>query len=72
MMMLSEVWFSMENAAPWLQKAAMVLPLSHMTKAARGVMLDGAGFADIWQHLAYLLALTLVLMAVGAKLFRWE
>lgn len=72
MMMLSEVWFSMENAAPWLQNLSLVFPLTHMTKAARAVMLDGAGFVEILPHLVYLLLLTLVFLLLGARLFRWE
>lgn len=72
MMMLSEVWFSMENAAEWLQSLAMALPLTHMTKAARAVMLDGAGFVDVLPHLAYLAVVTVVFLFLGARLFRWE
>lgn len=72
MMMLSEVWFSMENAAPWLQKLSMVFPLTHMTKAARAVMLDGAGFVDVLPHLLYLMVLTIVFLVLGARMFLWE
>ncbi|MGB0867365.1 MAG: ABC transporter permease [Granulosicoccaceae bacterium] len=72
MMMLSEVWFSMENAAPWLQKLSLVFPLTHMTKAARAVMLDGAGFVQILPHLLYLALVAVVFLVLGARLFRWE
>lgn len=72
MMMLSEVWFSMENAAPWLQKLSLLFPLTHMTKSARAVMLDGAGFVDILPSLLYLTVLAVVFLLLGAKLFRWE
>ncbi len=72
MMMLSEVWFSMENAAPWIQSLSLALPLTHMTKAARAVMLDGAGFVDILPNLVYLTAVALVFLMLGARFFRWE
>ncbi len=72
MMMLSEVWFSMESASPWLQKISLIFPLTHMTTAARAVMLDGAGVVDIAPHLLYLTALTVVFLFLGARLFRWE
>lgn len=72
MMFLSGVWFATDRLHPWLQEAAWVLPLTHVTHAARAVMLDGAGVADIAPHLLVLLAMALVLLAVGARLFRWE
>ena len=72
MMMLSEVWFSMENAAPWLQKISLLFPLTHMTKAARAVMLDGAGFVEVLPHLIYLALVAVVFLVLGARLFRWE
>jgi hypothetical protein len=35
-------------------------------------MLEGAGLIDIAPHLLFLAALTAVLLAVSALLFRWE
>jgi len=72
MMMLSEVWFSMENASPWLQNLSLLFPLTHMTKSARAIMLDGAGFIDILPSLLYLMLIALVFLVLGAKMFRWE
>lgn len=71
MMLLGEVWFSMENAARWLQHIADGLPLTHMTRSARAIMLDAATFADVLPSLLYLAALTAALLVVGAALFRW-
>ncbi|MFP4696277.1 ABC transporter permease [Thiohalospira sp.] len=72
MMFLSGVWFATDRLHPWLQEAAWALPLTHVTHAARAVMLDGAGVADIAGHLLVLLAMAGALLAVGARLFRWE
>lgn len=71
MMFLSEVWFSLEGSPVWLQKVALLFPLTHLITGARKVMNDGAGLADIWVHLLVLMTLTLVFLTVGARLFRW-
>lgn len=72
MMMLSGVFFSLEAAPQWLQSLANMLPLTQILAAARAIMIDGAGFAGVWPHLAALLAMTAVFLAVGAALFRWR
>ena len=72
MMFLSGIWFSLEGAAPWMQKIALLLPLTHVTAAAREVMIDGAGLAQISGHLLVLGVSSLILLAIGARIFRWE
>ncbi len=72
MMLLSGVWFSLEGADPWLQAVANLLPLTHFVDAARAIMIDGAGLAALWPHLAALAGMTAVFMAISAATFRWE
>ncbi|HET7757915.1 MAG TPA: ABC transporter permease [Steroidobacteraceae bacterium] len=72
MMLLSGVWFSLEGSPRWVQWVAHVFPLTHLLDAARAVMLDGAGLAQILPHLLYLAAMTLVFLAFGAWSFRWR
>jgi len=72
MMLLSGVWFSLEGSPAIVQQAAQLLPLTHMVDAARAVMIDGAGLADIGWHLLVLLGMSALFMAIGARLFRWE
>jgi ABC-2 type transport system permease protein len=72
MMFLSGVWFSLEGTNPVMQKVAEVLPLTHVTAAARAIMIDGAGLAAVSYHLIVLLVQTVVFLLVGAYLFRWE
>ncbi len=72
MMFLSGIWFSLEGAHPWMQKFALILPLTHVTDAAREIMIDGAGLAQIADHLLVLGLSSVVLLAIGAKIFRWE
>ena len=72
MMFLSGVWFSLEGAHPWMQKFALLLPLTHVTDAAREVMIDGAGIIQISDHLLVLSISSLILLFIGAKIFQWE
>jgi ABC-2 type transport system permease protein len=72
MMILSGVWFSLEGAPIGVQYIAQALPLTHLVNAARAVMLDGAGFADISTDLAIMAAMTVVFMTAAASLFQWQ
>jgi ABC-2 type transport system permease protein len=72
MMFLSGVWFSLEGAHPWMQKFALLLPLTHITDAARAIMIDGASLLDIADHLLVLGISSIILLFIGAKIFRWE
>jgi ABC-2 type transport system permease protein len=72
MMLLSGVWFSLEGSPQWVQWVAGIFPLTHVLGAARAVMIDGAGVADIFPHLIYLAVTALVFLAFGAWSFRWR
>jgi ABC-2 type transport system permease protein len=72
MMFLSGIWFSLEGAHPWMQKFALILPLTHVTKAARAIMIDGAGLVQVADHLLVLGLTSVLLLVIGAKIFRWE
>jgi ABC-2 type transport system permease protein len=72
MMMLSGVWFSLEAATGWIQNIAAIFPLTHMLSAARAVMLDGAGVAEIMPQISTLLTMSAVFLAFGAFTFRWH
>jgi len=72
MMFLSEVWFSLEGAPRWLKLAADIFPLTHMLRAVRGIMNDGAGLADVWPELGILAAMTLIFLVFGSWMFSWN
>jgi ABC-2 type transport system permease protein len=72
MMLLSGIWFSLEGSPRWVQWAAHLFPLTHLLDAARAVMLDGAGIAQIAPNLLYLAGTTLLFLAFGAWSFRWR
>lgn len=72
MMFLSGVWFSLEGTHPLVQKLSLCFPLTHLVSAARAIMLDGATAREIYPEALVLVAMTLVFLSLGAKLFRWE
>ena len=72
MMLLSGVWFSLEAAEPWVRDFAKIFPLTHVLDAARAVMLDGAGLAEISSELMWLVVMSVVFLSFGAMIFRWH
>ncbi len=72
MMFLSEVWFSLEGARPWVQKVSQLLPLTPIVEGARMVMNEGATLFDIRYQLLYLLVVSGVFLLLGSVFFRWQ
>ena len=72
MIFLSGVWFSLEGTHPLVQQLALAFPLTHLTAAARAVMIDGAGLAEVLPQLTILVVMSGVFIAIGALNFRWE
>jgi ABC-2 type transport system permease protein len=72
MMLLSGIWFSLEGSPPWVRWVAGIFPLTHVLDAARAIMLDGAGMAQIAHHLLYLAVTAVAFLAFGAWSFRWR
>lgn len=71
MLLLSEVWFSLDGAPQWMRAIAQALPLTHMLDAARAVMLEGAGWQDVSMHLLVLAVMSIVFLSIAALMFRW-
>jgi ABC-type multidrug transport system permease subunit len=71
MLVLSGVFFSLDGAPALVQAVAELFPLTHMLEAARAVMLDGAGLADIAKPMLVLAGMTALFLAIGAGFFRW-
>ena len=71
MMFFSGVWFSMDGTHPFAQFIAGLFPLTHLVDAARRIMIDGAGLAEVFFEISLLSAVTLLLLLVSARLFRW-
>lgn len=71
MMFLSEIWFSLDKAHPIVRALSNLLPLTHIIRAARAVMNDGANLMAVSTELSILVVITIVCLAWGAKRFRW-
>jgi ABC-type multidrug transport system permease subunit len=72
MMLLSGAWFSLEGAQIWVQKLALIFPLTHMVSAARTIMNEGATLAQVMPHVWVLSIMSAVFVAIGAYVFKWE
>jgi ABC-2 type transport system permease protein len=72
MLLLSGVWFSMEGTNPAAQFVSRLLPLTHLVDAARAVMVDGAGVAQVLPEIVLLAGLGLMLLLIAARMFRWD
>ncbi|MGD8263529.1 MAG: ABC transporter permease [Desulfobacterales bacterium] len=72
MMFLSEVWFSLEGAPQWVKQVAQIFPLTHILKAVRKIMHDGAGLRDVGLEIVILSIMTLALLTLGASMFSWN
>ena len=72
MLFLSEVWFSLDMAPPWIHYLSQLMPLTHIVQSGRAVMIEGAGLAEITPHLLALLGMTGLFLLLAANLFRWH
>lgn len=72
MMLLSGAWFSLEGAQPWVQQVAQIFPLTHVIAAARAIMNEGATLAQVMPEVTVLAITSVVFLAIGAWVFKWE
>jgi ABC-type multidrug transport system permease subunit len=72
MMFLSGVWFSLEGLHPAVQKISLIFPLTHVTTAARSIMIDGSTLVGVSTEIFALIGMSLIFLFVGALRFRWE
>lgn len=71
MLLLSEVWFSLEGSPEWIRSFAQLLPLTQILEAARAVMIENAGFMDILNNLLILILFCALGLGASIKLFKW-
>ncbi len=72
MAFLSGSFFALDGAPGWLQAVSRVLPLRWLNDGMLDVMVRGDGPAAALAPIGALLAFTLVLTALAARLFRWD
>ena len=71
MMLLSGVYFTLDSAPIWIQKAVIALPLSPYIKALRGIFNDGAPLSTYLPGLGLVLLWGVLCFGVAVKRFRW-
>jgi ABC-2 type transport system permease protein len=71
LMMLSGVYFSLDGAPGWMQRATDLLPLTPLLKALRGVFNDGTSLASQSQSLTILAVWTVLLFVTATRRFKW-
>ena len=71
MVLLSGMYFTLDSAPAWLQRAAAWLPLSPYLETLRAVFNDGHGLAGHGRSLAMVVAWTVACLLVALKRFRW-
>lgn len=71
MMLLSGVYFRLDSAPQWMQKAVFILPLSPYLRMLRAVFNDGATLAGQGAGLAVLAAWAILSFVLAVKRFRW-
>jgi len=68
--LLSGFMFPFRGMPGWAQALGEVLPLTHFLRIVRGIMLKGAGWADLWPQAAAMAAFLVVVGAVAMLRYR--
>ncbi|ONI83372.1 ABC transporter [Saccharothrix sp. ALI-22-I] len=72
MAFLSGTFFPVENAPAWLQAVSNAFPLRHMNDGMLDVLVRGKGIEALLLPSAVLIAFTLTIGFIAARVFRWE
>jgi ABC-2 type transport system permease protein len=68
--MLSGYVFPLSSLPPFLRVISTGLPATHFIAISRGIIIRGASFVDLWEHVVALLIIAAVLVAFSARAFR--
>ena len=58
---LSDIFFPIASMPPWLQTEAALLPATHFTIIARGILLKGVGWDVLWPNAAMMMGVSVVM-----------
>lgn len=61
-----------EGMPKWMQPLTVLNPIHHLATIARGCLIKGSGFADLWPNFLGLALLTLALISVSVWRFRGQ
>lgn len=66
-MLLSGFVFPIESLPDWMRPLTHLVPAKWFVLIVRGIMLKGAGLAELWDETLVLAAMTVVLAAIGLR-----
>lgn len=67
---LSGYVFPLSSLPPPLQAISRLLPATHFIKIARGIIIRGSTFADLWPNVVALIIISAVLIGLSARAFK--
>ncbi len=68
--LLSGFMFPFAGMPRWARFIGDLLPLTYFNRLVRGILLKGAGWADLWPHVWPMLVFMLVVMTVAVRFYR--
>ena len=68
--LLSGFMFPFSGMPRWAQIIGNALPLTYFNRLVRGILLKGAGWADLWPHVWPMLIFMFVVMAIAVRVYR--
>ncbi len=71
MVVLSGLFFPIEQLPPWIQVAAHTFPTTHAVSLMQGIW-DGSGWGAQWASVVGLILVFAVCVGLSTKIFRWE
>ena len=66
------VFYPLSSAPPWLREVSVVMPLTYFANGLRGLMAAGQRLSDVAPDLLVILGVGIVLLAIAARIFRFE
>jgi ABC-2 type transport system permease protein len=71
-MLLSGVFYSIDNLPDFVQPFAQALPLSFVANGFRAIIVDGASLLDIVRTVAGLLVWGVIAVGLAIRMFVWK
>jgi ABC-2 type transport system permease protein len=71
-MFLGTCFWPLDQIPSFLRPVCEVLPTLHLNDALRMIVVQGAGFGEIWQDLLVMVGWLIGCSAIAVKFFKWE